>query len=397
MLSRLEKFGFRSLTARSGRSSGRTGRASSGLLIARCLFTGSVFSIAMLVLAVSQLTGKEPPPPAFSAGISSALAEQRKWLTRWDSLSLRFETLTVECEGVNASDRNLGTRNHHYWKYDQSGLIRHEWTGIDGKGRCFTRNTFVLTPDRIINARFPTKPLGDVFPESVVITRRSGESNLNVFEAIPFKGLFLEGQWLPDAIPTAWSAEEQESLDFEGTRLPRLKIWRSRDTSLPREELTLTYDSRHACLPRLTASNWPEHVTVDEFREVRPGLWIPWRGSTQLGGAPREARWKSTWVVTACEVDLPLVAADFQVPIGADTKVTDAMTVIPEPETPIPKPPESLWEQWIASEGRPGGKPALAGLMVTVLLALIALLALLRLLNASRHFGNGTPSGETSG
>lgn len=328
---------------------------------------------------LGQVARGDSPRLELSPRVAEVVARQRMWLESWQSLTLQVETTTLEAEGRYSSPRDVGTRGFFVWKCDRQGFFRQCRVLIDGRGACFSSHVDILTPDRSISANYPTRAPSALFPDSLTITRHRWPLSATMFEIVPLNGLLWFGRWFPVGVEAGYVVAERTPVERDGVACPRIQF--SNPSGEPRasSEGTITCDPRHAFLPCVWETSFPERTVVDEFREVRPGLWIPWRGTHELGSLARDARWKSKWVVTACDVDQPLTEADFLVPVGPKTAINDRFHVVPDFETPNPKPPQSLWEQWMASEGRPGGKPRRAGLMATVLMALVALLAAIRL------------------
>lgn len=322
------------------------------------------------------------PKAELSPRVAEVVARQKAWLESWQSLTLRVETHTVEAEGRYTSDRDVGTRGSFLWKYDRQGYVRLEQVSFDGRGRCFARQSHILTPDRKIVAHYPLHTAGLTFPESLRITRHRWPLSAPELDILPLYGLFWYGRWFPVGVEEGYLVTEKPPVERHGGVCPRIQF--SNPSGAPRasEAGTITCDPRYGDLPCVWETSFPDRVEVDEYREVRPGLWIPWRGTRVLGSVARDARWKTEWVVTACDVDQPLVETEFQMPIGPKTSVTDEFNTVPEFAHPNPKAPQTIWEQWMASEGRSGGKPRWAGILATALMGLVALLAAHRLWTA---------------
>ncbi|RLS51989.1 MAG: hypothetical protein DWH91_17710 [Planctomycetota bacterium] len=135
--------------------------------------------------------------------------------------------------------------------------------------------------------------------------------------------------------PPLWVLWDNRERTWLGTRLE--KVTESSTTgeglikidgvqvSVSAENCFVFLDPAHGYLPirvesKLTNAQM-SRFTVDEFREVQPGFWFPWKGSLNIGGFAL-----SQWEVKSVDLNTELPDSLFVPPMGPETYVINTIT-----------------------------------------------------------------------
>jgi hypothetical protein len=260
----------------------------------------------MLLVALSLAV----PSSTRGVSIEEALAARRAWRERVTSVKMqtrskwRYET--INNDGERQLEEREGTGE---WTWDEVGWF-HSASTTSKDGRVYYRSLHIQHLERNYRFHFSSDNPGDVFPTQVHIDRiapyqtasPTGEPGRWYFDS-------TRRPWLPDLLATLTEFEETPDGKFE---------YDAHDYGHPQTHITL--DPEHNYLPCRTRSDGHnDRQVIDEFREIEPGLWFPWRGHEEGGNDLRSKEWE----MVSLEINPELTSADFAPLLGPETYVID--------------------------------------------------------------------------
>jgi hypothetical protein len=236
----------------------------------------------------------------------------RAWQGEFVSIRIQFrQTQTAE---QNARFREKGIREASGvtdWIWEDSGRFRIDSSTVND-GRNLPKSLRLADRQRVYILNF-TEQSGNEFPAAAVIRENSLQ---NTATGANYAALCYWNEsnrtWLSQGIQTV----SESTVDDDG-----LLVVSGALIGYPTYELHL--DPAHSYLPRSGGSpDGIDHFEVEEFREVEPGFWFPWRGYQKMWGDDMRINWE----VLSVELNAELPDELFKPPFGDSTFVIDAIT-----------------------------------------------------------------------
>ena len=279
-----------------------------------------------LVFSYMLITAAQCP----AADLDEAIEHLKRWQKKIVSIRVQSRETTLCDSNSQFRSHFPGVKErvqHHDWAWEFIGNSQLEGYAQSEEmqvhdGVPIYRNLIITHPSEIITVFYPREaPLSET-PVKVEIA--SGFKFLGGNS--PPMSLVISGPWwLGDRL-----ARKIESDHVSVTNTGLLQV----DLQLVEfSPSTLFLDPQHGYLPcRVNGRSFSElpddipHQTVDEFREIEPGFWFPWKGRNFSGNAEDSSDSTHTWEVTQVDLNTELPLDMFQVPMGVGTHVDNSIS-----------------------------------------------------------------------
>ncbi len=269
----------------------------------------------LLVMGVSLCMS---PHPCEAADLQEAITQLQAWQKRIISIRLRSRETAEARSNVLLADSHLKTTLAEIdWIWEDSGRFR------DSR-RSYNDERFTGSSIRVADSRhvyiydYPAQDPAREIPAQVTIHENTLRFTEMGLWAMPHWILWdnKTRTWLGDRLKDVTEAQitDAGSLQIDGQTVGTCT-----------EGFTVTLDPQHGYLPQLA-----EHpgqggqvcrYRVDEFRELEPGFWFPWKGSMLMNGNMLDS-----WEVTQVDLNTELPDSLFVPQLGDETYVVNSLT-----------------------------------------------------------------------
>lgn len=164
----------------------------------------------------------------------------------------------------------------------------------------------------LIDIKYPNRSSWNDAPTDVLIQPKYGNSAVANYYWLP--AIWIHNEWIMDRLEAMRKSGKVYSTVTEHGLLQIGQISES-----------LVLDPNHGYLPRQIAG-----VIVNEYREIEPGFWFPWRGEYHYVFDDKE--WVKSpdvhlqWEIKQVDLNTKLSEALFEFPIGNGTHVVNSIT-----------------------------------------------------------------------
>lgn len=270
-------------------------------------------------------------------------ADQQSWLKRWSTLRMVYRETFLACPGCERPVYPVGTVTHHEIRIERNGRVAtHQYDIVDG-GNFRRRQASISLPEKHYEIIYPLEDSRYENPIELNTADGYGRSYRTAMSRKPLALLWRGSDWLknPADEPNV-EFVGHDTVKLDDRECPRLTYrWvdpTGRITDPKQTEFSTVYDPARHHLPRLSTDR-AGITRVDEFRELVPGWWMPWKGYELNDFAPDDARSEFSWEFLEAEVDPKFSKSDFEPPFGPDTVETtgtDRRPVVLPKDAPPP-------------------------------------------------------------
>lgn len=254
--------------------------------------------------------------PCQAASLEEAITQLKNWHKR--IITIRVQYRRSAFADTSAIVREFGLKStvgEVDWIWEDTGRFRDSTTSYND-GHVAVRDIRIADFKQYYHLGAPADNQGSEYPARVTIYENSlaRTSAGGVDPALQYLWNNKTRTWLGDRLPDVTESSETDDglLKIDGSRLAKLIC-------------TIYLDPRHGYLP--VKSEMPEpngtvtRYTVEEFRELEPGFWFPWKGSNMY-----EEVSLMTWEMTRVDLNTELPNSLFVPPMGNETYVHNTLT-----------------------------------------------------------------------
>jgi hypothetical protein len=270
-------------------------------------------------------------------------ADQQAWLGRWSRLRLTYRETFLACPGCERPVYPVGTVTHHEIRLERDGRVwTHQYDVVD-EGRFPRREAAIFHPAKLLRLNYPPEDSRYENPRELNTSGRNPSFRYAGVNCLPLEPMWWGADWFPNHKPSPnVELVGHDTVQLDGRDYPRLTFrWidpTGRVTDPGQREMSTVYDPARHHLPRLSTDR-TGITRIDEFREVVPGWWMPWKGYKLSDFAPQPAKSETGWELLEAEVDPTFSKSDFEPPFGPDTietTGTDRRPVVLPGDAPPP-------------------------------------------------------------
>lgn len=257
--------------------------------------------------------------------VREVLQGLKAWQDSWATLRLTLEIRPLKMEGKGITEAMLRNVHTESWIFtDRGDRWLHQQFKTDGRndGRVLQ----IIRPDRRIVLIYPDD--GGEFENPVQVSIQPN-SDPGIQRCIALPAIAGHCNWLPGNAD--FMGFRIDPPDKEGDReYPKLSFSDRRDSNPPLTEPTLVkeyfntvaFDPDHSYLPRFArVGTAPFETRVTEFRQVPPGIWLPWKGTEEWRIGKEYCL--NEWEIKKAEFNVPVIEADLTPPVSKGTIVMD--------------------------------------------------------------------------
>ena len=244
--------------------------------------------------------------------LNEAIQQLQSWQAKIQTIRVISQTTTI---GPSFTpDRKPGDSNgvqQSDWIWDRSGRSRDAARMLIG-GRVQSRTYRIANRLELIDITYPKGSAWNDTPTEVLIQPKTGNSAVGDFYWL--RPIWFHNMWLGDQLAELQKSGKVNVTVTEDGLLMIRQIYES-----------LVLDPNHGYLPRQIYG-----VIVNEYREIEPGFWFPWKGEYNHVYDDKEfvksADVHLQWEIKQVDLNTELPDALFEFPVGNGTHVVNSIT-----------------------------------------------------------------------
>lgn len=259
-----------------------------------------VESLVVLVLLI--------PVSTFAADLNNATEQLRSWQKKIVSIRVRSRVSSIAASDAMLREANvktsLGVKD---WIWEDSGRYRSEKICYNDD-KLAIREMDLADFKRTYHMGYPADDAGREIPATVTIRENVHSRGGNGLIDPPL-WILWDGTWLGERLIKVAASETNADglLQFDGT-------------AIGADKCVVMLDPQHGFLPKRAQNDYCL-FSVEEFREIEPGFWFPWKGTLTINDNILQS-----WELTQVDLNAELPASLFVPLMGDETYISDILT-----------------------------------------------------------------------